>query len=236
MRVRVGTSGFSFKGWKGVFYPSDLAQKRWLSFYASRLPAVEINSTFYRMPRRESLLQWAAEVPEDFAFVIKASRRITHIRRLSGAHEDVAYLVDAVSQLGGRLGALLFQLPPDMRCDLPLLRDFVARLPATLRACFEFRHPSWLDDAVCSCLQERDLALCVADKGDPQAVARIATASWGYLRLRAEAYSEDALRDWVGWVSRQAWNETFVFFKHDEAGIAPALAARFLQLWADASP
>ena len=235
MRIRAGTSGWSYKEWKGHFYPEKLAAKDMLRFYGERFPTVEVNNTFYRMPNAATLEGWAAQVPEDFSFVLKASKRITHDKRLKEAGDSVEYLLRTAAALGPKLGPLLIQLPPNMKKDVPRLRDFLVSLPA--RAAFEFRHASWYDDEVYEALRERGAAWCVADTGEEGDPPFVSTADWGYLRLRRVAYEERDLKDYVDRIKGQSWNEAFVFFKHEEAGTGPKLAARFMELWGDrASP
>jgi uncharacterized protein YecE (DUF72 family) len=229
--LRVGTSGFAYKEWKGSFYPEKLPAKEMLRFYAGRLPAVEINNTFYRMPRRELLEGWAAQVPEDFRFVLKASRRITHVKRLADAADEVAYLYRAAEVLGERRGPILFQLPPFLRKDLPRLEAFLAGLPTGHRAAFEFRHESWQDDEVRAALRGAGAALCAADADDAAEPALVASADFGYLRLRRSDYDEARLALWAERVRAQPWEEVFVFFKHEDAGAGPALAARFREVF-----
>jgi uncharacterized protein YecE (DUF72 family) len=228
MRVAVGTSGFAYKEWKGSFYPADLKDADMLRFYAGRFGTVEINNTFYRMPTEKLLAGWAAQVPADFRFVLKASQRITHMKRLKGAGDDVAYFTRTAATLGQRLGPTLVQLPPNLKKDLPRLQEFLAALPGGWRAAFEFRHASWYDEDVYAALGARNHALCAADT-DENAGRLVATADWGYLRLRREAYTETDLAGWAARVRSQPWREAFVFFKHEEAGAGPALAAAFLR-------
>ena len=230
MRLLVGTSGFSYKEWKGSFYPEDLPAEGMLKFYASKLPAVEINNTFYRMPKASVLAQWAEQVPDGFRFVLKASQQITHRLRLKNCEQPVKYFLDVASTLGDRLGPALFQLPPNLKKDLPLLADFLALLPPASRAAFEFRHASWFEDDVFEALKGKGAALCIAEDED-LATPLQATAGWGYLRLRRQDYDEQALADWAGKVALQKWDETFVFFKHEDGGTGPKLAARFLEIF-----
>ncbi len=235
MKVAVGTSGFAYKAWRGSFYPADLKEADFLSFYSSRLGAVEINNTFYRMPRPSLLADWSARVPERFIFVLKAPQRLTHIKRLKDAAEDLAYFVETSATLGVRQGPTLFQLPPNMKSDLPRLEAFLALLPAGWRAAFEFRHPSWFTDATYALLAARGAALVWAEadddeKGPALEVPQVATADWGYLRLRRAAYPEADLRAWAARVLAQRWHDAFVFFKHEEAGTGPRLAGEFMQL------
>jgi uncharacterized protein YecE (DUF72 family) len=231
MRIRAGTSGWSYKEWKGYFYPEKLAAKDMLRYYASHFPTVEVNNTFYRMPNLTTLEGWAAEVPDDFSFVLKASKRITHDRRLLDVADSVDYLLRTAATLGSKLGPFLVQLPPSFKKDVPRLRDFLALMPPR-RAAFEFRHPSWFEDEVYAVLKERGAAWCVADTGEEGDPPFVSTADWGYLRLRRVEYGEGDLAAWAERVGSQSWGEAFVFFKHEEAGTGPKLAARFLELCA----
>jgi uncharacterized protein YecE (DUF72 family) len=231
MNAWVGTSGFAYGEWKGSFYPEDLPDREMLSYYGSQLNSVEINNTFYRMPTVKSLGAWAVQVPERFSFVLKASRRITHQKKLRDAGEDLDYLVTTASELGARLGPILFQLPPYLKKDMPLLRDFVALLPEGVRAAFEFRSSSWFEDEVYETLSERDLALVVADAGNEKLPPVIVgTAPYGYARLRREEYGADDLRAWAEELSAPEWEDLYVFFKHEDAGAGPRLARRFADM------
>ncbi len=227
MKLFVGTSGFSYKEWRGSFYPEKLNPRQMLGYYAERLNAVEINNTFYRMPSRKLLDGWAEQVPEGFSFVLKASRRITHQKRLRNAETELAYLLDSASVLGDKLGPVLFQLPPFLRRDLPRFVDFLDLLPAGSRAAFEFRHPSWFDQPVLEELRLRNLAVVVADTGSETDPPRLATADYGYLRLRRPEYGKADLEEWIDWAAQQAWTEVYAFFKHEDAGAGPRLAGQF---------
>ena len=236
-RLWTGTSGFSYKEWKGSFYPEKLPANRMLAHYSRQLSSVEINNTFYRLPRAELLEKWAAQVPRDFAFVLKASRRITHMKRLKDAGDPLEYLVrTSVGALGSRLGPILFQLPPYLRADVERLRDFLALLskdvgaPAGFRAAFEFRHASWFTDEVCQALADHGAALVTADTGDGEAPV-VETAGFGYARLRRPGYGEAELRDWAAALQRPAWSDVYVFFKHEDEGAGPRMAAGFRELW-----
>ena len=234
MRLSVGTSGFSYKEWKGSFYPEDLPQKDMLRYYAGRLPAVEINNTFYRMPRSSVLESWAEQVGDRFRFVLKASRRITHFKRLHDVSEEMDYLFSAAAALGDRLGAVLFQLPPNMKVDQERLAAFLPLVPRGFRAAMEFRHDSWFDEDVFETLVDHDVALCAAETDEKEAPSSLSAASWGYLRLRRAAYEEPHLEEWAERIAAQPWEEAFVFFKHEDAGTGPRLAGRFLELAGDA--
>lgn len=230
MNLYVGTSGYAYKAWKGSFYPADLAATRMLRYYGEHFRSVEINNTFYRMPSVPVLEAWAGEVPADFRFVLKAPQRITHLHRLQDAGDSLAYLLGVAATLQARLGALLFQLPPSLKKDVPRLREFLALLPSQPRAAFEFRHPSWFDEAVFTLLHEHRAALCIADAGGDLEVPCVATAEWGYLRLRRPDYDDAALKAWAKRVQDVEWQDAFVFFKHEDEGKAPRLAKRFLEL------
>lgn len=229
MRVLAGTSGYAYKEWKGSFYPEDQKNDGMLAFYANHFHTVEINNTFYRLPSKRVLQQWADQVPEDFSFVLKASQRITHHKRLKNADEPLGYLLENAQVLGAGLGPILFQLPPNMKKDLERLQDFLGLLPEGTKAAFEFRNLSWFEEDVYSALRSHGVALCVADTDDgtPQMEA---TAPFGYLRMRREQYDDAELRSWLDWVHKQDWDRAFVFFKHEDEGAGPVLANRFLAL------
>jgi uncharacterized protein YecE (DUF72 family) len=229
MRIAVGTSGYSYKEWKGSFYPDDLPASKMLPFYASRFDTVEINNSFYRMPEAKTVAKWAGEVPDGFTFVLKAPQRITHQKKLIDASDDVRYLFEVAAELGPKLGPVLFQLPPFLKKDATRLREFVARLPQEQKIGFEFRHASWFDEEIYAILRERDVALCAADTDevpDPEQVL-VPTASWGYLRLRRTEYAGDELQKWAERVERQPWSAAYVFFKHEDEGKGPKFAEAF---------
>jgi uncharacterized protein YecE (DUF72 family) len=229
VRMIVGTSGYSYKEWKGNFYPDDLPAAKMLPFYAQHFGAVEINNTFYRMPEAKTLAKWRGEVPDGFTFVLKAPQRITHQKKLVAASDDVAFLFDAAASLGEKLGPVLFQLPPYSRKDALKLREFVAILPRDKRVAFEFRHASWFDEEIFAILRERDAALCAADTDELPAEIHL-TASWGYLRLRRLEYTADELRAWRDRIASQPWNDAYVFFKHEDEAKGPRFATQFLAL------
>ncbi len=234
--LRSGTSGFSYDAWKGPFYPEDLPARRRLEYYASKLPAVEINNTFYRMPKPDMLRGWARQVPETFRFVLKAPRRITHRERLRESGESASYFVECATVLGKRLGALFFQLPPSLRCDLELLNTFLDEVPAGPRLAFEFRHPSWRAAEVDALLRERNVARVVVDTGEGNSDSLVTTAAFTMLRLRAPGYTDAELVRWIEAVRGAGVGEAFVFFKHEDEGVAPRLARRALALWGSAQP
>jgi uncharacterized protein YecE (DUF72 family) len=230
MNLHVGTSGYSYREWKGSFYPEKLPAKEMLSYYATRLPAVELNNTFYRLPQKSMMESWKEQVPANFRFSIKASQRITHFKRLKDVEAETQYLLDTAAALEDRLGVVLFQLPPNMKKDLPRLETFLACLPATTRAAFEFRHQTWFEDDVLAALRSRNHALCISDTDDMPVSHVDRTSDWGYLRLRRVVYSEADLKVWLERVRDQKWGDAFVFFKHEDEGTGPKLAAQFIEL------
>lgn len=229
MKLYVGTSGFSYPKWKGHFYPDKLKNAEMLTYYGSQLPAVEINNTFYRLPKKEAMQAWASLVPEHFRFSVKASRRITHFKRLKEAEEPLGFMLDSAAELKDRLGVVLFQLPPNFRRDDERLAAFLGALPKATPAAFEFRHDSWLEDDVYALLREHNAALVVADTDDKPATLT-ATADFGYLRLRGTEYDKQALKKWVKEVQATDWRHAFVFFKHEDEGAGPRMAREFLEL------
>jgi uncharacterized protein YecE (DUF72 family) len=229
--IYVGTSGYSYKEWKGSFYPEKLAAKDMLPYYSSKLPAVELNNTFYRLPQRSMVESWKAQVPENFRFSVKASQRITHFKRLKEASAETDYMLETVSALDDRLGVVLYQLPPNMKKDLERLQTFLEHLPANPPATFEFRHPTWFDDDVLELLRSKNRALCISDTDDLPVSHIDKTADWGYLRLRRVIYSPDDLREWISRMKAQDWKTTFVFFKHEDEGTGPRLASEFIDLY-----
>lgn len=235
MKLLAGTSGYAFKEWKGGFYPADLKDDGMLGYYAGKFPTVEINNTFYRLPKEKVLLDWASQVPDPFTFAIKASQRITHHARLGPASLDaVEFLMRNVGSLGSRLGPVLFQLPPNLKKDLDRLRVFLDMLPLHGRFTIEFRHPSWYEDDVLDVLRARDVALCITDQPE-FASPVVATASWGYARLHKPDYDEAALQAWAARLKVQSWNEAYVFFKHDEGeGSGPPAVRTFTSACGDA--
>jgi uncharacterized protein YecE (DUF72 family) len=229
MRVLVGTSGYSYKEWKPAFYPKELPAGDFLAFYSKHLPTVEINNTFYRMPTTKLVGGWASEVPEAFTFSLKAPQRITHTARLKDADESTSAFVRVARELGPRLGPLLFQLPPFFRKDIDRLGAFLdatCKLSPAPRIAFEFRHASWFDDDVFATLRARGAALCIAE-GEALASPLVATADWGYLRLRRDAYPDDLVTEWARKIRLQPWKEAFVYLKHDK-GDAPGVAKRLI--------
>jgi uncharacterized protein YecE (DUF72 family) len=233
MQTFIGTSGFSYPAWKGSFYPKELKNDQMLRYYAERFSAVEINNTFYRMPKREMLEQWPPQVPASFTFVLKASQKITHMKRLKDVASEVAYFADTAAVLQSQLGPIFFQLHPTMKKDLPRLTDFLAVVPAHVRPVLEFRHESWFADDVYALLHERNAALCVS-QSDEGATPVVGTADWGYLRLRRSEYSDEDLAGWRATIASQKWERAYVFFKHEDEARGPVFATRYGQLLAAA--
>lgn len=234
-RVWAGASGYSFKEWKGSFYPEKIRPEDMLAWYSQRLSTVEINNTFYQMPKASVLEHWAAATPDGFRFAIKAPRRITHDARLKAdaAADSVAYLYRVLEALGGKRGPVLFQLPPFIKKDVPRLATFLQLLPSGHRAAFEFRNDTWYDDAVYAALREAGAALCLSERGDDQPPPLVETAPWGYLRLRLEHYGEPELARWAERIQATAWSDVYAYFMHEPT--APAYAQALQSLSAQAS-
>jgi uncharacterized protein YecE (DUF72 family) len=230
VKLIAGTSGFAFKEWKGSFYPDDLKDAGMLAFYASKFPTVEINNTFYRLPKEQVLVDWATQAPVPFTFAIKASQRITHHARLKPeCAETVQYLLKVTSALGGSLGAVLFQLPPNLKKDVDRLRTFLDMLPNDRRFSIEFRHESWFEDEVFDALRAHDVALVAIEQSEFSSPL-IATASWGYLRLHRFDYDDAMLTEWATKIASQPWSDAYIYFKHDEGiGSGPPAVESFMR-------
>lgn len=227
-RILVGTSGFSYAAWRGSFYPDDVPAAGMLRYYAGVFQTVEINHSFYRLPTPALLASWRRETPPTFRFALKAPQRITHQLRLKDATDVTQRFVGLAATLGDQCGPLLFQLPPHLRADLVRLDEFLAVLPPHTDAAFEFRHPSWLTDATYEILARHRAALCVAD-GEALTTPLVATAPFGYLRLRRDDYTAAGLADWARRIREIGrWKRAYVYLKHDDAGRAPELAQAFL--------
>lgn len=235
-RLWAGASGYSFKEWKGPFYPEKIKPDAMLAFYAQHLPTVEINNTFYQMPKPSVLEHWAEATPADFRFAIKASRRITHDARLKAdaTADSVAYLYRTLDTLGVKRGPVLFQLPPFLKKDLPRLDEFLRVLPQDHRAAFEFRHDSWFDEEVYALLRQSSAALCLSEREDGAPPPLVETAPWGYVRLRLEEYSQDDLARWAQRLKTTAWQDVHVYFMHEPT--APEYARTLLRLAAEEVP
>jgi uncharacterized protein YecE (DUF72 family) len=229
-RLLAGASGYSFKEWKGMFYPDDMKPEGMLAWYSARLPTVEINNTFYQMPKAAVLESWSKSTPDAFRFAIKASRRITHLSRLKAdtAADSVVFLYKNLATLGEKRGPVLFQLPPFLKKDLSRLQEFLAILPPDHRAAFEFRNDSWFADDVYDALKGAGAALCLSEREDNAPPPLVETASWGYVRLRLETYSDVELRRWAEVLAARPWREVYVYFMHEPT--APAYARSLMQL------
>jgi uncharacterized protein YecE (DUF72 family) len=216
-RLLAGASGYSFKEWKGSFYPEKIKPEEMLAFYSQRLPTVEINNTFYQMPKTAVLENWARSTPESFKFAIKASRRITHMSRLKAdsAADPVDFLYRNLAVLGAKRGPVLYQLPPFLKKDLPRLREFLALLPAGHAAAFEFRNDTWFAEDVYDALKRAGAVLCLSEREDNAPPPLVETAPWGYVRLRLETYSDDDLAQWARRLGAAGWSEIYVYFMHE---------------------
>ena len=229
--IFVGTSGYNYPEWRGTFYPDKFPAKGMFGFYAERFRTVEINATFYRMPTPKTTAAWLEQAPSGFMYALKAPRQITHIKRLKECGDALQFFCESARVLGVHLGPLLFQLPPNLRCDVARLEAFVTLLPPDVRAAFEFRHESWLIDDVYALLKAHNVALCVADFGDKTTPLRL-TARHGYFRLRDEGYTPADLERWAVDITACAasGNDLFVYFKHEEQGLGPEFARRFVEI------
>jgi uncharacterized protein YecE (DUF72 family) len=231
-RIVVGTSGYNYPEWKGAFYPDGLSASKMLPYYADRFPTVEINYTFYRLPNAKTIAGWTAATPDGFTFALKASQRITHFQRLREVDELVRYFCDTARLLAGKLGPLLFQLPPSFKKDVQRLDAVLDQLPPDLRVAFEFRHPSWFDEEVYGLLRRQKVALCIVDHDDGPTPA-VATADWGYFRLRAVEYSAEDLAGWAETIRKLfSPGGAFVYFKHEDGATGPPLARKLTELLA----
>lgn len=228
-RIVAGASGYSFKEWKGNFYPEKMKPEEMLAWYSERLPTVEINNTFYQMPKTVVLENWARTTPEDFRFAIKASRRITHMSRLRAetAADSVDFLYATLAALGAKRGPVLFQLPPFMKKDLPRLSEFLKLLPEGHCAAFEFRNDSWFEDDVYDALKAAGASLCFSEREDNAPPPLVETAPWGYVRLRLETYSDADLEHWAARLAATAWRNIYVYFMHEPT--APAYAQTLMR-------
>jgi uncharacterized protein YecE (DUF72 family) len=233
MKIHVGTSGYGYKEWKGIFYPEKISPHDMLRFYGERFTAVEINYTFYHMPTVAGLSAWAEEVPEDFFFSLKAPQLITHMKLLKNVAEETRYFFRTLAILKKKAGPTLFQLPGSLRANRQTLEDFLALVPANRPCAFEFRSKSWFTKGIMELLRARECSLCIADTDEKPAEEIVSTAPWGYLRLRRSDYTEDDLVHWLERIMAQPWERAFVYFKHEEEAKGPELARRFRELAAE---
>lgn len=232
MKLWIGTSGFQYTEWRGSFYPEDLAPAKMLPYYAERFAATEVNYTFHRIPSPKTIENWLAQTPAHFRFALKAPQKVTHFAKLKNCADTIDYFWNVSTGLGERLGPVLFQLPPQFKKDAVLLNDFVQQLPPSLRAAFEFRSETWLDDEIYEILGQRNCALCLADTEKMSTPPR-ATANWGYYRLRREDYQPADVARWAEIIRATSGQQedVFVFFKHEERGMGPQLAAQLQKLF-----
>jgi uncharacterized protein YecE (DUF72 family) len=220
--IWIGTSGYNYPEWRGSFYPEKFAAAKMLPYYAERFATVEINYTFYRAPNEKILQGWSQATPETFRLTLKAPKRITHDARLKNSADAVRQFLETAATLGPKLGALLFQLPPNLKKDLALFDAFLETFPPRVRAAFEFRHPSWFDDEILTRLRARNLALCVSDSEKLSAPLEV-TADYAYFRLRDEGYTPDDIERWAARIREKTagCSDVFVYFKHEESGKGP---------------
>ncbi len=228
--IFVGTSGFQYPEWRGTFYPEKFSTARMLPYYAERFNTTEINYTFYRVPSMKTLDGWVEATPPNFVFGLKAPKRITHSAKLKDCGDVVARFIETVGALGGKLGVILFQLPPTFKQDLEVLSSFLEAMPSGLRAAFEFRHASWHHPDVYSLLAAKNVALCIAES-EKLVTPVIATADYGYLRLRTADYNADDMARWAEVIQMQGarWKDVFVYYKHEDSGTGPRFARELMQ-------
>jgi uncharacterized protein YecE (DUF72 family) len=230
-KLRVGTSGYAYKEWKGSFYPEKFPDKEMLKYYSERFSTVEINYTFYRLPKESLLQQWAQTVPESFRFALKANQKITHIQRLRNCEEILKRFLEIASVLqeGDHLGPILVQLPPNFKFDKALLEDFLSLRPTAFSFAFEARHPSWYTDETYDLLRRHNTALCLAET-EKETPLEVLTANFTYARLRQEDYTPKQIKEWrtrfEGWMAQGI--DVNVFFKHEDSGTAPKYAQMLL--------
>lgn len=227
--IWIGTSGFQYPEWKGSFYPEKFSTKKMLSFYGERFNTTEINYTFRRIPSETTLRNWSAETPAQFRFTLKAPQVITHIKKLRDCESVVQHFAEVAQTLGKKLGVILFQLPPFLHCDVPLLHDFLDSLPPKTRAAFEFRHESWFVDEIFSTLKSHNVALCIADSEKLHTPVRV-TADRAYFRLRDEGYRSGDIARWATEIKKVSTTtkDTYVYFKHEAAGLGPKFANQLI--------
>ncbi|MEP6937065.1 MAG: DUF72 domain-containing protein [Chthoniobacterales bacterium] len=231
MNIWIGTSGFQYPEWKGTFYPDDMPAAKMLPFYAEHFSTTEINYSFRRIPSAKTISSWSTITPQNFKFSLKAPQKITHFAKLRNTGDTLAYFHKVVSALEAKLGPILFQLPPSLQKDVPLLSTFLETIPLGMRAAFEFRHPSWFSDEVFSELQSHNVALCIAESAN-LSTPSVATADFGYLRLRREDYVDADIHKWAAYVRLQParWQDVFIYYKHEESGVGPKFAAQMKSL------
>jgi uncharacterized protein YecE (DUF72 family) len=225
MNLWIGTSGFQYPEWKGLFYPEKIPAAKMLPYYAEHFASTEINYTFRRIPAARTILAWSSATPERFKFSFKAPQRVTHFAKLRGCAELLHVFHEAISVADAKQGPVLFQLPATFQKDAVVLKTFLAEVPGGMRAAFEFRHASWFDEEVFDALRAANAALCIAENEELRTPS-VATADFGYLRLRREDYTPSQVRQWAGWIQEQQaqWSEVFVYFKHEAQAVGPKFA------------
>lgn len=230
MKLYIGTSGYSYKEWKGNFYPENISADEMLSYYAKQFSTVELNNTFYRLPKQEVFENQASEVPSDFRFSVKVPRRITHIKRLKDTKENVEYLFKVLAPFKKKFEVILVQLPPNFKKDMKRLEDFIKDLPDNINTAFEFRHPSWFEPEVYDLLKNYKCTLCLSDTDEAPVSELINTSSWGYLRLRGSSYTKNELSKWMKKIEMQNWEKVFIYFKHEDEGKGAKFAQELIKI------
>lgn len=227
MRVFVGTSGYSYKEWKGSFYPEKFSEKNMLGYYSERFNTVEINNTFYKMPKKDVLLSWKNQVNDEFRFVIKANKRLTSFKSVEDIRESFKWFNDNINVMEKNLGVVLFQFPKFIKQNMEKLEGLLSLIPGTMKSAFEFKSNTWFTEEVYNLLRNRNSALTISETDDENNPELIQTADWGYLRLRRTDYDTNLLKDWSEKIHKQNWNETYIFFKHEDEALGPKYAMEF---------
>ena len=234
MKLWIGTSGFQYPEWKGTFYPQKMPVSKMLPYYAERFATTEVNYSFRRIPSPKTISNWANATPDYFKFTFKAPQRVTHFAKLHDCTDTMEYFCDVISALDNKLGAVLFQLPPEFEKDVGRLNDFLATLPQHLQVAFEFRNESWFDEEVYGVLHERGAALCIAES-EKISTPPIVTGKFGYLRLRREDYTQDDIERWADFAASHVgdWSDLYIYFKHEESGVGPKFAQQMIDAMAE---
>lgn len=227
MRIFVGTSGYSYKEWKGSFYPEKFSEKNMLHYYSGHFNTVEINNTFYKMPKKDVLASWRDQVNEDFRFVIKANKRLTAFKNIDDIRDSFKWFCDNIDIMGRSLGVVLFQFPPFIKVNPEKLESLLDIMPEKMKGAFEFKSSTWFKNEIYDLLKNKGAALVISETDEEKDPELIHTSDWGYLRLRRTDYNSENLKDWAEKIQQQNWEEVYVFFKHEDEALGPKFAMEF---------
>jgi uncharacterized protein YecE (DUF72 family) len=230
MKLFIGASGYSYPKWKGKFYPEKFPENKMFEYYSQNFSSVEINATYYRLPDKKVFESWEQQAPENFKYALKAPQQITHFKRLKDAETELESFINNSKILNKKRGPLLFQLPPNFKKDIDLLKKFIKNIHESFIT-FEFRHSSWNDADVFKVLSEKNFSLCIADTDENLIEEIISTADWGYLRLRKKEYSPKDLAAWKEKFISQNWKEVYIYFKHEDEANGPKFAKILINLF-----